>query len=152
RWSIQEPEHVVDILALMGDSVDNVPGVPGIGEKTAMKLVGQYGTVENLLAHLGELKGKLKESLEKNREAALLSKKLVTLDCDAPCDYKLESLKLRPPDEPKVKELLIEFEFNSIGRRLFGEDFKAGRGFQPTTGSSQGADQPKEGGSTPALE
>jgi DNA polymerase-1 len=130
RWSIQKTEHVIDVLALMGDSVDNVPGVPGVGEKTAMKLVSQYGTVENLLAHLDELKGKLKESLEKNREIALLSKKLVTLSCDAPCDYKLESLKLRPPDEPKVKELLIEFEFNSIGRRLFGDDFKAGRGFQ----------------------
>lgn len=131
RWGIQKTEHVIDVLALMGDSVDNVPGVPGIGEKTATKLVGQYGTVENLLAHTGELKGKLKESLEKNSEIALLSKKLVTLFCDAPCDYKLESLKLRPPDEPKVKELLIEFEFNSIGKRLFGEDFKAGRGFQP---------------------
>jgi DNA polymerase-1 len=130
RWGIQKTENVIDVLALMGDSVDNVPGVPGIGEKTAMKLVGQYGTVENLLAHLDELKGKLKESLEKNREIALLSKKLVTLSCDAPCDYELESLKLRPPDEPRVKELLIEFEFNSIGRRLFGEDFKAGRGYQ----------------------
>ena len=130
RWGIQKTEHVIDVLALMGDSVDNVPGVPGVGEKTATKLVGQYGTVENLLAHLGELKGKLKESLEKNREIALLSKKLVTLLCDAPCDYKLESLKLRPPDEPKVKELLIEFEFNSLGRRLFGEDFKAGRGYR----------------------
>jgi DNA polymerase-1 len=130
RWAIQKTEHVIDVLALMGDSVDNVPGVPGIGEKTAMKLVGQYGTVENLLEHTSELKGKLKESLEKNRDIALLSKKLVTLSCDAPCDYRLESLKLRPHDEAKVKELLIEFEFNSIGRRLFGEDFKAGRGYQ----------------------
>src|SRR6185437_1504724 len=131
RWGIQRPEQVIDILALMGDSVDNVPGVPGVGEKTAMKLVGEFGTVENLLARSGELKGKLKENVEKNREVALLSKKLVTLSCDAPCDYKLEELKLRPPDEPKVKELLIEFEFNSIGKRLFGEDFKAGRGFGP---------------------
>lgn len=139
RWGIQNPEHVIDVLALMGDSVDNVPGVPGVGEKTAMKLVGQYGTVENLLAHIGELKGKLKESLEKNRDVALLSKKLVTLSCDAPCDYKLESLKLRPPDEAKVKELLFEFEFNSIGRRLFGEDFKAGRGFSgaPASGTAR---------------
>lgn len=150
RWGIQKTEHVIDVLALMGDSVDNVPGVPGIGEKTAIKLVGQYGTVENLLAHTGELKGKLKESLEKNREVALLSKKLVTLLCDAPCDCNLESLKLRPPDEPKVKELLIEFEFNSIGRRLFGEDFKAGRGFQSKT--EEKSEQTATAEQTPTLE
>jgi DNA polymerase-1 len=142
RWGIQRTEQVIDVLALMGDSVDNVPGVPGIGEKTATKLVAEFGTVENLLARTGELKGKLKENLENNRDAALLSKKLVTLLCDAPCKYELESLKLRPPDEEKVKEMLIEWEFNSIGKRLFGEDFKAGRGFQ-----SSGAATPL----TPAL-
>ncbi len=129
RWGIQRTEQVIDILALMGDSVDNVPGVPGVGEKTATKLIAQFGSVENLLERTSELKGKLKESLEKNRDVALLSKKLVTLLCDAPCKYELEELKLRPPDEDKVKEMLIEFEFNSIGKRLFGEDFKAGRGF-----------------------
>src|SRR4051812_23271741 len=125
RWSIQRPEQVIDVLALMGDSSDNVPGVPGIGEKTAIKLIGEFGSVENLLARTGDLKGKLKESLEKNRELALLSKRLVTILNDAPCQYDLESLKLRPPDEEKAKALLIEFEFNSIGRRLFGDDFKA---------------------------
>ncbi|HET7624444.1 MAG TPA: DNA polymerase I [Verrucomicrobiae bacterium] len=130
RWGIERPEQVVDVLALMGDSSDNVPGVPGIGEKTAMKLIGQFGSVENLLAHTDELKGRVRESLETNRELALLSKQLVTILCDAPCDYDLESLKIRPPDEEKVKSLLVEFEFNSIGKRLFGEDFKAGRGFQ----------------------
>jgi DNA polymerase-1 len=130
RWGIQRTEQVVDVLALMGDSSDNIPGMPGIGEKTAMKLIGEFGTVENLLARTGELKGRVKESLETNRELALLSKKLVTILCDAPCPVDLESLKLRPPDEEKVKALLVEFEFNSIGRRLFGEDFKAGRGFQ----------------------
>src|SRR5690348_1364602 len=130
RWGIERTGQVIDILALMGDSVDNVPGVPGIGEKTATKLIAQFGSVENLLAKTSELKGKLKENLETHREAALLSKKLVTLDCDSPCEYKLDELKLRSPDESKVKEMLIEWEFNSIGKRLFGEDFKAGRGFQ----------------------
>src|ERR1043166_1047767 len=99
RWNIQRPEQVVDVLALMGDSSNNVPGVPGIGEKTAMKLVGQYHSVENLLAHTSEIKGRIKESLEKNRDVALLSRKLVTILCDAPCEYDLESLKLRPPAE-----------------------------------------------------
>jgi DNA polymerase-1 len=136
RWGIQRTEQVIDILALMGDAVDNVPGVPGIGEKTATKLISQFGSVEELLARTGELKGKLKENLETHKETALLSKKLVTLLCDAPCDYKLESLKLRPPNEEKVKEMLIEWEFNSIGKRLFGEDFKAGRGFQQAGGGT----------------
>ncbi len=131
RWGIERTEQVVDVLALMGDSSDNVPGVPGIGEKTAIKLVGQFGGVENLLAHTSELKGRMKESLETHREQALLSKRLVTILCDAPCNYDLESLKVQPRDDEKLKGLLIEFEFNSIGRRLFGEDFKAGRGFQP---------------------
>jgi len=131
RWGVKHPEQVVDVLALMGDSTDNIPGVPGIGEKTASKLIGQFGSVENLLARTQELTGRVKESLEKNREQALLSKRLATIICDAPCPVDLDALKLQSPDEEKLKELLIEFEFNSIGRRLFGEDFKAGRGFRP---------------------
>src|SRR5437899_59602 len=127
RWGIQRPEQVVDVLALMGDASDNIPGVPGIGEKTAMKLVGQFGTVENLLARSGELTGRLKENIENNREQALLSKRLATIICDTPCPTDLEALKVKPFDEPKLRALCAEFEFNSIGRRLFGEDFKAGR-------------------------
>jgi DNA polymerase-1 len=167
RWGIQRTEQVIDILALMGDSVDNVPGVPGIGEKTATKLIAEFGSVENLLAGTDKLKGKLKENLENHRETALLSKKLVTLLCDAPCDCNLEALKLRPPNEEAVKEMLIEWEFNSIGKRLFGEDFKAGRGFQssgaaiPLTpalsprrgGAGTGpAEQSKAGETNPTLE
>jgi DNA polymerase-1 len=132
RWSIQRTEQVVDVLALMGDSSDNIPGVPSIGEKTAIKLISEFGSVENLLANTANLKGKLKETLETNREIALLSKKLVTIICDAPCPCDLEELKLRPPDEEKLKGMFVEFEFNSIGKRLFGDDFKAGRGFSGT--------------------
>src|SRR5437588_4773697 len=131
RWGIERPEQVVDVLALMGDSSDNIPGVPGIGEKTAMKLIGQFGSVEDLLARQGELTGKLKERIETNKEAAVLSKRLVTILRDTPCDFELESLKVRALDDVKVKELLMEFEFNSIGKRLFGEEFKAGRGTNP---------------------
>src|SRR5882672_5212531 len=130
RWAIEKPEQVDDVLALMGDSSDNVPGVPGIGEKTAMKLIGQFGSLENLLARTGELTGKLKENVEKNRELAEVSKRLATIICDAPCPIDLDSLKIQPMDEERVKQIFMEFEFNSIGRRLFGEEFKAGRGFQ----------------------
>ena len=128
RWGVQRPEQVVEVLALMGDASDNIPGVPGIGEKTAMKLIAQYGSLDNLLAHTGELTGRVKQTLETNREQALLSKRLATIICDAPCAVELDTLKVRPPDQEKLKGLLVEFEFNSIGRRLFGEDFKAGRG------------------------
>ncbi|HWQ91490.1 MAG TPA: DNA polymerase, partial [Clostridia bacterium] len=131
KWGIQTPAQVADVLALMGDSSDNIPGVPGIGEKTAGKLIAQYGSVEQLLEHVGELSGRVKDSLEKNRDMAILSKKLATIQCDAPCPVLLESLALQKPDEEKLKALFVEFEFNSIGRRLFGEEFKAGHGFQP---------------------
>jgi DNA polymerase-1 len=128
KWGIQKPEQVIDIMALWGDTSDNIPGVPGIGEKTASKLIGQYGTVENLLARTSELKGKLKEALETHRDNALLSKRLATINCESPCDTDLEGLKLHPMNEEAVKQLCIEFEFNSIGKRLFGESFRAGRG------------------------
>src|SRR5262249_26479828 len=106
--------------------------VPGIGEKTASKLIGQYGSVENLLAHSSELKGKLKEALQAHRDNALLSKRLATINCDSPCDADLERLKLQPMNAEAVKQLCVEFEFNSIGKRLFGEDFRAGRGYVPS--------------------
>jgi DNA polymerase-1 len=131
RWGVQRPEQVVDMLALMGDTSDNIPGVPGIGEKTAAKLIARFGSVENLLARVGELTGRVKESLETNREQALLSKRLATIRCDAPCPVELESLAVAPPQEDELKALLVEFEFNSLGRRLFGQDFRAGHGFQP---------------------
>jgi DNA polymerase-1 len=134
RWGVQRPEQVVDVLALMGDASDNIPGVPGIGEKTAMKLIAQYGTLDNLLAHVGELTGRVKQTLETNREQALLSRRLATINCDVPCLVGLDSLKVQPPDEEKLKALLVEFEFNSIGRRVFGEEFKAGRGGGPQSG------------------
>ncbi|HEV2390877.1 MAG TPA: DNA polymerase I [Verrucomicrobiae bacterium] len=150
RWGIQRAEQVVDVLALMGDASDNIPGVPGIGEKTAMKLIGQYGTVENVLAHAGELTGRPKTSLEAHREDALLSKRLATLICDAPCAVDLESLKVQPPDEEKLKAMLIEFEFNSIGRRLFGDSFKAGRGFQQKTAVREESGPARAGAREPA--
>ena len=141
KWGIQRPEQVIDLLGLMGDASDNIPGVPGIGEKTASKLIGQYGTVENLLDHLGELKGKLKETLETHRETALLSKRLATIHCEAPVSLDIEGLKLGERDDEALKAIFVEFEFNTIGKRLYGDEFKAGRGFEGGGGSSR---QPKQ--------
>lgn len=127
RWGIHHPRQVTDILGLMGDASDNIPGVPGIGEKTASKLIGQYGSIEELLARSGELKGKLLETLTQHRQEALLSKRLATIHCDAPIPLALEALRLRERDDPALRALCQEFEFNSIGKRLFGDDFRAGR-------------------------
>lgn len=139
KWGIEKPEQVIDVLALWGDASDNIPGVPGIGEKTATKLIAQYKTVENLLAHTGELKGKLKENLETHREAALLSKRLATIDCNVPCLRNLDELKIHPRNDEAIKALFVEFEFNSLGRRLYGEEFKAGRGFQSVSKTVESA-------------
>lgn len=161
RWGIKAPGQVADILALMGDTSDNIPGVPGIGEKTAIKLISQFGSVEELLNRTSELSGRVKESLEKHRDQAVLSKKLATIICDAPCVIDLESLRLQEPDKDKLRELLIEFEFNSIGKRLLGDDFRAGRGFQaagvaaPSTAVPRQADfaltSEAEGGATEVV-
>jgi len=152
KWGVQKPEQVIDVLGLWGDASDNIPGVPGIGEKTAAKLIAQYGSVEELLARSAELKGKLRENLEAHRDQALLSKRLATINCDVPIVVDLDSLQLQSPNVDQLKRLLIEFEFNSIGRRLFGDDFKAGRGFG-TASKSEGSQSPSGGAiaTKPAL-
>ncbi len=136
KWGIEKTEQVIDILALWGDASDNIPGVPGIGEKTASRLISQYGSVENLIAHAGELKGKLKESIETHREQALLSKRLATISCDAPIPEQPDDLKRREIDREATASVCREFELNAIGRRLLGEDFRAGRGFQASESPS----------------
>jgi DNA polymerase-1 len=127
KWGIERVDQVRDILGFSGDASDNIPGVPGVGPKTALKLVAQYGTLENALDHAAEQKGKLGESLVKFREQALLSKRLVTIDTAAPIPFEPEKLLIGPRDDEALKAIFTEFEFNSLGRRLFGEDFKAGR-------------------------
>lgn len=121
EWGIERVEQVIDVLALQGDASDNVPGVPGIGEKTAKALIQRYGSVENLLEHLHELKGKQRENLEKYVEQALLSKRLVTINCNVPIDLPLDSLVRREPDTERLMALFRELEFRTLGRRLFGE-------------------------------
>lgn len=128
RWGIERPEQVVDVLGLMGDTSDNIPGVPGIGEKTAGKLIAEHGSLEALLAATDRLKGKLKENLEKHAEQARLSRRLATIDCAVPLEVRLEELAVRPWDEVAVKRIFIELGFSALGRRLFGDDFHAGRG------------------------
>ncbi len=134
KWGVEQPSQVVDILGLWGDASDNIPGVPGIGEKTAKKLVAQFGSVEGLLEATDQLKGKQKENVEANREQAVLSKKLATIILDAPVDLDWAALEVGGPDREALSSLFVELEFSSIGKRLLGEEFVAGRGFETSEG------------------
>ena len=136
KWLVQECSQVADILGLWGDASDNIPGVPGYGEKTAKKLIAEYGTMENLIAHADDLKGKQKERLVDNAEQGLLSKQLATINRAVPVTEPLDSFAVDKPNEADLKTLFVEFEFNSLGKRLFGNDFSAGHGFG--AGSDQG--------------
>jgi len=135
RWGIQRVDQVIDMLGLMGDASDNIPGVPGVGEKTAAKLLSQYDSLEGVLAASDQIKGKLGESVRANTQLARLSRQLATIDTQVPIQIALEDLKLQPRDNDAVQALCIEFEFNSLGRRLLGDSFKAGRGFKPAPSS-----------------
>jgi DNA polymerase-1 len=121
RWQIERIEQVVDILGLMGDSVDNIPGIPGVGEKTAIALVKQFGSMENLYEHTSELKGKLKEKVENNKELAFQSKRLATIITDAPVEFNEELLRLKEPDREALKQLFDELEFRRLAQQVLGE-------------------------------
>ncbi len=120
QWGVDKIEQVVDILGLAGDVADNIPGVPGIGPKTAQKLIAQYGSIENLLNHTDELKGKQREKVEENRERAHLCKRLATISTDVPLDLSPANLVRGSYNEGKLMTLFAEFEFSTFSKRLFG--------------------------------
>ena len=124
KWEIEHVHQVIDILGLWGDAVDNIPGIPGIGEKTAKDLIRRYGSMENIFANAHELKGKQKENVENFQAQGLLSKKLATIILDVPVDLDEAGLLLEAPDRNLLEPLFAELEFKTLGRRVFGEDFK----------------------------
>ncbi len=121
KWDIQNVEQVTDMLGLQGDTSDNIPGVPGIGPKTAAVLLKQYGNVENIVAHAADLKGKQKELFQKYGEQAILSKKLATIITDVPVEFDEEALRYKGPNIEKLKPIFDELEFKGIASRAFGE-------------------------------
>ena len=123
KWGIERVDQVIDMLGLCGDVSDNIPGVPGIGPKTAEKLLAKYDTVEGLLAHVDELKGKQQEKVREHADQARLSKKLATIQLDVPLDCDWDALQLAPPDQEKLVPIFTEFEFRTLGKRIFGNDF-----------------------------
>jgi DNA polymerase-1 len=121
EFSVERPGQVIDVLALMGDTADNIPGAPGVGPKTAMKLVSEYGSIEELFKNTDKLKGKLKEIIENNREQIELSKKLATIEQNVPVDLNETALELEVPDPVKLKVLFDELEFRTIAAKILSE-------------------------------
>jgi len=114
KFEVDDPLQVIDFLGMMGDSSDNIPGLPGVGEKTAKKFLAQYGSMENLLANTHELKGKMKENIEANKELGILSKKLATIMLDVPVEFDAKDFEMSEPDIEGVKNIFQELEFRRL--------------------------------------
>jgi DNA polymerase I len=122
KWDIASVDQVIDMLGLMGDAVDNIPGIKGVGEKTAAKLLKEYGNLENILANADNIKGALGEKIRNGREDAIMSKKLATIILNVPVEFEEENFLVREINKPALKEIFEELEFKTLGKRIFGED------------------------------
>lgn len=137
KFDIRSPLQVIDMLGLMGDASDNIPGCPGVGEKTAQKLIAQFGSIENLLAQTHELKGAIKTKIENNREQIEFSKFLATIKTDVPIELDMESLKREAPQEEELRKIFEELEFRSLIDRVLRNEKKTAASSAPLP-SSQG--------------
>lgn len=141
NYGIHIPEQVIDILGLMGDAVDNIPGVAGVGEKTASRLIHDYHSIEMVYEKIGEIKGKLQEKLIASKQAAFDSKKLATILLDAPVEFDPEKLIMEKPNAERLSALFSELEFRGLGKRILGDAYEVNAPTAPTarpTGSRQG--------------
>ena len=121
KYGISSPLQVIDLLGLMGDAADNIPGCPGVGEKTAVKLINQFGGITALLQHTDELKGALKKKVEENKEQIEFSKFLATIKTDVPVELNLEELKVKEPDEKRIIEIFNDLEFKTFTQRFLNK-------------------------------
>ncbi|MBN1339587.1 MAG: DNA polymerase I [Bacteroidales bacterium] len=121
KYSIEKPEQLIDILGLWGDASDNIPGIPGIGEKRAKELIAGFGSIENMISNMDQLKGRIRENVEKFAAQGLQSKDLATIRIDSPIELEVEKLKTEAPDPERLRPLLDELEFRTFARRLFGD-------------------------------
>jgi DNA polymerase I len=143
KFDIQSPAQVIDMLGLMGDSSDNIPGCPGVGEKTAQKLIAEFGSIENLLEHTDQLKGALKTKVETNREMIIFSKFLATIKVDVPIRLDMNSLVREQADEDTLRKIFEEMEFRTLMERIFKKESSpaspiAGTLFNQENGPVQG--------------
>lgn len=140
KWDIANVDQVIDVLGLMGDAVDNIPGIPGVGEKTAAKLLKEYHSLEAILENADKIKGALGEKVRAGKDLAILSKKLATIIVDVPTEFHEENFRLKEMDKPALKEIFGELEFKTLGKRLLGEDL-AIAGSEPGTPSAPAVQQ-----------
>ncbi|WP_440133137.1 DNA polymerase I [Chitinophaga sancti] len=123
KWQIKDVHQVIDILGLMGDAVDNIPGIPGVGEKTAMKLLAQYDSIENVLANADKIGGKMGEKIKAGADSAILSKQLATIITDVPVAFHEEDFCIKDHNKEALSEVFIELEFKTLGKRILGDTF-----------------------------
>jgi DNA polymerase-1 len=134
KWNIKEVAQVIDILGLMGDAVDNIPGIKGVGEKTAAKLLTEWGTLENVVANGENIKGALGEKVRAGKELALMSKKLATIITNVPVEFHEENFRLKEWDRDALNEVFTALEFRTLGKRVLGESWGAGGGYTAPEG------------------
>jgi DNA polymerase-1 len=131
KWNIKTIPQVIDILGLMGDAVDNIPGIPGIGEKTAAKLLAEYESLENILANAANIKGAVGEKVKAGKELAIMSKKLATIITDVPVQFHEEDFRLKDWNKDALREIFTNLEFRSVAKRILGEDLPGANGLKP---------------------
>jgi DNA polymerase-1 len=151
QWEIKRPDQVIDILGLWGDASDNIPGIPGIGEKTAKKLIAEFDSMENLIANAAKLKGKQRENVAAYADQALLSKELATIITNVPIAVTWDDLVLSPRDDEALKALFTEFEFRTLTRRLFGGQPEAPAATAAAIPGAATSDPPAPAAATPTL-
>ena len=145
KFDVDDPIQIIDLLGMMGDSADNIPGIPGVGAKTASKLLHQYGSLEGVIEHSHELKGKLKERVEENKELALLSKELATICLDIPMEYDWDAMAMEKPNADALRDTLENLEFRTLARRILGAAPSESAGTStPTPSLSVSTDEPAQ--------
>jgi len=141
KWGIKRVDQVIDILGLMGDAVDNIPGIKGVGEKTAAKLLAEFDNLENILANADSIKGALGEKVRAGKADAIMSKKLATIITNVPTEFHEENFRIKEMNKEMLKEVFAELEFRTLGKRLLGEDVVIGEPGAPSPQSAAGSPQ-----------
>ncbi|QQS29972.1 MAG: DNA polymerase I [Sphingobacteriales bacterium] len=142
RWDIERVDQVIDILGLMGDQADNIPGIKGVGEKTAVSLLKQFGTLESILENAHQIKGKIAEKVAEGAELAVISKKLATIDIAVPLPYEPEKYIMEEPDRQALANVFAELEFRTLGKRILGDSYEVNSSTGSTSEQKNTSDQP----------
>lgn len=144
KWDIERVDQVIDMLGLMGDAVDNIPGIKGVGEKTAAKLLKEYGTLENILDNADNIKGKMGEKVKEGKELALMSKKLATIILNVPVEFDEKFFLIEEMNKPALKEIFEELEFKTLGKRILGDEFDLGAASGNNSGDDTKTQKPQQ--------